>query len=1077
MPVTAARIMAVAAAVVLVCGAASAQQARTVEVLFEAGFEEDQPGELPEGWTPFSGAEGMSVTTERAHEGARSLLMVDDSQERAVGPRSPQVPVKPGEFYSVEGWYFAAPGQSMSLYLEFWDAEGKRIADCVRSFGVSGAGGWTKASGTEQAPAGAVAATTLPYSHSQNVATGYWDDIRISRGIPIMFDRTPQPPAPVEHPCGLYDEDDIERALSNIRRHQWAAQALESIRASARWWLELPDEQIADWIPQLTPFRAVNCPNCQAQWGIDPFTHLGDGRFQCRRCQTTYPNEQFPENGVEVFINPLGQEVENRFHQDAQGRRYRLSGYERYCRILRLSSLGSLGRAYALTGETAYAEKVRKVLLRLAEVYPGYVPHDWDHVYVHYNNLQSGKLSGWKLHDATTFIELCLAYDLTVASGVYSAEDRSLIEEGVFREGARLITSTSPRGCCVNDGPFLMAAGAFIGRLLADHECIRWALEPPDGFFGFIEENFWRDGHWEDGSPSYEHMALSRFAVLPEILHGYSDPPDYAGDDRYQDLDIFSQPLLRKVLVASLTTLQPDLTLPAINDSTMGAKCPPLRLEENYFWYPTERNLRLLQFARGGNAAEVGTEYTLFRRDPELSFEGIEPLDPAAHSLVRPGLGWAILRAGERPEMTMLVLDYGPSRGHSHPDKLNYLLWAYGREIVPDQGYLGARHHYTPWLSSTAAHNVVMVNGEPQRKTAGELLSFISGELAQSVRARAPATFEGTVTNYERTLVLMTPPDGPPYVADVFRVAGGDRHVMAFHGEGEGFACELSFAPHEGEVISRRAAGGDWLKEMQRAAPDGHFTATWEALPEGQPGVRLHVLEPQLGAVYHCTAPGLRERSTPWAERTMHLLLREQPGPNATFVAVAEAVRGTPLIRSVERLECSHPEVVPLRITRAHAIDWVLIGSDASAGIEVTCAALPGLRLTGRQAVLTLVDGEVAFAQLVDGTSLALGEMSLTCAGPMRGSIVAFDDTADTFTVDAALPTGDALCGAQFLVSGRVDGAYEIERVEAAPGGALVHLADEPIMRVKAGDAFVIPSVAELRRLDNGTLARRDTGE
>ena len=52
-------------------------------------------------------------------------------------------------------------------------------------------------------------------------------------------------------------------------------------------------------------------------------------------------------------------------------------------------------------------------------------------------------------------------------------------------------------------------------------------------------------------------------------------------------------------------------------------------------------------------------------------------------------------------------------------------------------------------------------------------------------------------------------------------------------------------------------------------------------------------------------------------------------------------------------------------------------------------------------------------------------------------------------------------------------GAYEIERVGAAAGGSLVHLADEPIMRVETGDVFVVPSVAEVRRLGDGTMARR----
>jgi hypothetical protein len=206
----------------------------------------------------------------------------------------------------------------------------------------------------------------------------------------------------------------------------------------------------------------------------------------------------------------------------------------------------------------------------------------------------------------------------------------------------------------------------------------------------------------------------------------------------------------------------------------------------------------------------------------------------------------------------------------------------------------------------------------------------------------------------------------------------------------------------------------------------------------------------------------------------MHVLLRRQPGPDSTFVSVVETVVDEPALSAIDLLECSDPAVVGVRVQRPGGTDYVFVGDEGSAEAEVTCAALPGLRFTGRQAVITLVDGEVSFAQLVDGVSLVIGDVSVSCAGPMRGSITAFDDDADTFTVDASLPEGDALRGAQLLVSGRTDGAYEIGSVEAREAGALVHLADAPIMRVEAGDPFMVPSVAEVRRLGDGTLTRRE---
>lgn len=87
------RHLALLAAAVALCLPAWAQPAKSAEVLLRADFEDAEPGQLPLGWTPFGGAAGMSVTSERAHEGQRSLQIVDTSSERGVGLRSPQVAV------------------------------------------------------------------------------------------------------------------------------------------------------------------------------------------------------------------------------------------------------------------------------------------------------------------------------------------------------------------------------------------------------------------------------------------------------------------------------------------------------------------------------------------------------------------------------------------------------------------------------------------------------------------------------------------------------------------------------------------------------------------------------------------------------------------------------------------------------------------------------------------------------------------------------------------------------------------------------------------------------------------------
>ena len=1061
------RLTVTALMVVAFAASASAQIGPKLDILLEEGFEATDVGALPEGWSvDFGNDADVVVSDTEAHEGGQSLHLVDSSQEEATGLRSPKVAVEPDQVCYVMGWWLAEQGDSASIYLEFWDAEDKRID--AHSFGCRGTGQWSRGMGSAISPVEATHATLLLYSSSTVTSDGYFDDVALGVGSPALYDRTPKPPADVDHPVGLYSEEDVARAKRNIAQHEWAQREFEGIINRAEWWMNLPNEEIAEWIPEGTPFRVCDCPACGAKWGVGPWSFLPDGRSQCKRCETIFPNEAYPETATEEHVNPLGERETITSYMDEEGNRYRLAGLRRYGRISKLNQAGWLGRAYALTGDVKYAEKLRKILLRVAEVYPAYIAHDWYRIYRDYNNLQSGKLSGWKLHDSGTFIELALAYDLTVDSGVYSDEDRSIIEEGAFREAGRLLTTTSPRGCCVNDGPFLMAAGGYIGKLLGNHDYVAWAIEPPNGFFGFIEENFWRDGHWEDGSPSYENMALAKFYVLPEIMQGYSDPESYTGADRYDDLDMLSNPLMSKVLVAGMYVTAPDGYQPANNDSTFGAGFSSRHAEENYVWFPTERNLRLMAHAFDGSAAERGSEYSLFRRDPELDFEDVQPLDLAADSLVRPGLGWAILRAGEGADESMALMDFGPVRGHAHADKLNFAFWAHGRELVTDLGYLGARHHFQPWLRAVAAHNEVLVDGDAQRMTAGDLLSFAPGEFAQSVRAQAPNTF-AEADRYERTLTMVAPPGGPAYLVDVFDVEGGERHLMAFHGDGETFASDLEFAPNDEDFITKAAEAGDWIRSQEKASPSGGFTADWRVEPENQLGVRLTVLD-DADAAWHITAPGLRNRSNTWGDRTFHGLLWEQQGPASRFVSVIEAVNEQPRLGGIERVATSSDAATGVRVERDGATDYVFVSDTAE---PVTAEAPEGLQFAARQAIVSFDGDAPVFARFVDGTSLSLGEISLECDGPMTGTIAAFDDDADTINTDAVLPEGDALRGQQLLVAGRVDGAYAIDRVERTGGGSVVHLADEPIMRVAEGDAFTIPSVVEVAKLNDGTWTLR----
>ncbi len=882
----------------------------------------------------------------------------------------------------------------------------------------------------------------------------------------VAYDRTPLPPAAVAHPCGLYREADLARARENLRRHEWARAVLSEFREAAAFWMAVPDADLTFWIPDLTPNRTLFCPRCNANWDY-AWKGLPGDRIECTRCALVLPSDEYPENGREALVDPLGRTVEYAFHEGSKGRRYRISGRLRYQRILKLASIGSLGKVNALTGERAYAEKAVKVMRRLAEVYPGYIPHDWLRFYRDYSNLQSGKLSGWKLHDAGVFAQVALCYDLIYTSGCLTEADKVLIENGAFREAARLFTATSPRGCCINDGPAAMTCGAWLGVILGDHETVRWAVSPPDGFLGFVHKYFFRDGHWEDGSPSYENMALGPLYGCPEILQGYVDPPTYAGPDRFDGLDLRQDPILRRIYTAQLHILMPDGTAPAINDSAVGTRFSSQHVETNLHWYPTEENRRILANVTGG-AFTAGGEYALFRRDPEASLDGVAPLDPAASSLVRPGLGLAILRAGAGAEAAALYLDYGPyCSGHGHPDRLNIIYYDGGAERVTDQGYLGARHEFTPWNHATLCHNLVLVDKAPQRRAGGQLLAFAPGETVQAIAAEAAGVYAQT-TRYERRLALVDHGPGRRYVVDAFRVSGGETHDFALHGAGQAFQADgPAWAAFEGTVVSREA-GGKWVRQARHAPWDEPLRSFWR---EGDQGLCLDLLGATGTTLFDLTTPGLRHRRNPWEKRDLRVLLARRAGPSSAFVSVLQATGAAEPGFTVSAVPARSDsgEVHAVRIDGHGIKDLMVIGEAASAAGETACG---DLRFRGEQAFVSRGPaGEVLW--LLNGSAAQSGDLALRAHPPVTATVTAVAIADASIDLDAALPATADLAGRLILVNGLTDGACTIAATAPLPqGGTRVRLADDPLCRLEAGQRVTLPTWAMLRRRPDGTLER-----
>lgn len=693
-----------------------------------------------------------------------------------------------------------------------------------------------------------------------------------------------------------YRNELVANAQANAAKYPWAKAIYEKKVGDARRWAAWTDERLLHFVPDVTPMRPCDCPNCGKYWREYIWNWNPDrpDEVVCRFCGKPTSLELFPENDVFICKDPQGVDQKLPFYRDANGKRFFIRSVIGHYQFLHATTMAiTLAEAYVLTGEQAVARKALVILRRMGEVYPGYVLKDWENFGQKPWGL-AGKISGWHYDDATAVGSLARAYDAMRAGGLVAPAEARIIEDGLFRKCGEMLVAMTPESGVVNDIPHRFAGVASIARVLGDDEMMRWVLNDKNGFVPFVETRWLADGHWVERSPSYDLMALSYLHITPWVLVGYRP-----------GLDLRQLPQVKKINAALFGIVWPDGTLPAMSDSHVETRPAPTLAEINYAWYGGRQNLAALRRAYDGRLLEQGDEFAFWNRDPKIDRElkelgsGAAPALPSIHL---PHLGITMLRSRDaQPEV--VFFDHGSWAGwHSHFDRLGLILWAFGREMASDLGYVYAAHPLRePWTIQTLAHNTVVVDRQSQAKPGTAEVAFVrTDDSVQAVEAEAPAAYPGKTTEYRRTIVQI--PSGPaaPFVVDIFRVRGGSVHDWSYHveagapelsgvtlGAGESLGAETPYA----QLIDIRtgAAAGDW-------------TAVWHW--DDGAGLRLWMCGSPGTLVSQAMAPGQRRRDEEGKRLPYLVVRRAGPGPRAsTFVCVHEPFQGTANIQSVRFIE------------------------------------------------------------------------------------------------------------------------------------------------------------------------------
>ncbi len=498
------------------------------------------------------------------------------------------------------------------------------------------------------------------------------------------------------------------------------------------------------------------------------------------------------------------------------------------------------GELYRITGEQAYADYVRDMLLAYAELYPTLGDHPARH------NQNPGRLFWQVLNDAVWLVYAVQGYG--EIRGTLSEAARERIDDQVFRRAAEFLSvdSRATFDRIHNHATWATAGVGMTGYLLGDEDMVERALLGSDksGTSGFLRQTellFSPDGYYAEG-PYYQRYALLPFMVFADAI-ARNDPERRIFEHR--------DGILLKALYTTVQLTYGGYFFP-FNDAM---KDKSLRTDELYHGvaiaYERTRDPALLSIAEFQGRTVLSEGGRLVARD--LAAGKAKPF-PFRSLLLRDGPDGdrgavAVLRRGG-PEHTVLVAkNTSQGMGHGHFDKLSWQLYDNGNEIVRDYGAArflnieakrGGR--YLPenesWAKQTIAHNTVAVDmrshfdgdDELGETIAPEQLYFSDQPGLQVSSARVENVQPGVAL--QRTLMMADIPGlEEPTVLDLMRAESDASHSYDLPLHYQGHIMELGF-PVESHIGARPVLGEDngyqhiWVDAA--AQPEAGDTAmTW----------------------------------------------------------------------------------------------------------------------------------------------------------------------------------------------------------------------------------------------------------
>jgi hypothetical protein len=460
-------------------------------------------------------------------------------------------------------------------------------------------------------------------------------------------------------------------------------------------------------------------------------------------------------------------------------------GYTHEVHKRNYATMRDAGRLFLITQDEKYAHLVRDILFEYADMYPTLPLHPKQ------KEQSPGKLFWQSLNEAVWLVYSIQGYD--AIKSALSEDERKRIEDGVFIPMVSYLSEQSPQtfNKIHNHGTWAVAGVGMAGYVLDKPEWVEKSLYGLDksgkgGFMRQLDELFSPQGYYNEG-PYYQRYALMPFVLFAKAI-----------DVNEPERKIFEHRdgILLKAITTTIELSYNGLFF-GINDAIKDKGIDTIELVHGVtIAYNKTGAKGLLSIAKQqgqvlltGDGLEVAqamdnNEQVPYPFDSKSFGDGLNGDEGAL----------VVMRANQQAEHQVLVFKAtSQGLGHGHFDKLSWIFYNAGEEIVYDYGAarflnVEAKYggHYLPenntYAKQTIAHNTLVVDEESHfkgntkigNKHHPEVLFTEVDKQVQISSARMENAYDDVV--FTRTQAMVNSDEGFVFVVDLLDVKADGKH-------------------------------------------------------------------------------------------------------------------------------------------------------------------------------------------------------------------------------------------------------------------------------------------------------------